>query len=72
VIRDGIWLMVDLRAGRTNVLFNLFPHLRTSLVLDTVQYKAPSKSIYSMQLLDQLAKVAVEMMRPAAFINRPY
>lgn len=71
-IRDGIWLMVDLRAGRTDVLFNLFPHLRTSLVQDTVQDKLPSKSIYSMQLLDQLAKVAVEMMRPAAFINRPY
>jgi len=71
-IRDGIWLMVDLRAGRTTVLFNLFPHLRTSFVQDVVQYKVPSKSIYSMELLDKLAKVAVEMMRPAAFFNRPY
>lgn len=72
VVRDGIRLMVDLRAGRTDVLFNLFPHLQRQLVQDTVQDKLPSKSIYSMQLLDQLAAVAVEMMRPTAFFNRPY
>jgi len=72
VIRDGIWLIVDLRAGRTDVLFNLFPHLQRQLVQDTVLDKQPSKSIYSMELLDKLAAVAVEMMRPAAFFNRPY
>jgi len=72
VIRDGIWLIVDLRAGRTDVLFNLFPHLQRQLVQDTVLDKQPSKSIYSMELLDKLAAVAVEMMRPASFFNRPY
>lgn len=72
VLRDGIWLMVDLRAGRTDVLFNLFPHLRRQFVRDTVQDKLPFKPIYDMQLLDKLAAVAVEMMRPASFFNRPY
>jgi hypothetical protein len=30
-VRDGIRLMLDLRAGRTDVLFELFPHLANTL-----------------------------------------
>ncbi len=30
-IRDGVRLIMDLRAGRTGVLFELFPHLESTL-----------------------------------------
>lgn len=72
VVREGIWLITDLRAGRTDVLFNLFPHLQRQLVQDTVQDNLPFKPVFNTQMLDKLAAIAVEMMRPAAFFNRPY
>lgn len=72
VIRDGIWLIVDLRAGRTDVLFNLFPHLRGSLVQDTVLDKMPSKPIYNPTLLDDLVKVAFEALRPDLIRYLPF
>lgn len=58
VIRDGIRLIVDLRAGHTDVLFALFPFVRQQLVQYNVPDNVPDKPA-GLKPLKGLAAVAM-------------
>jgi len=59
-VRQGIALIVDLRAGRTDVLFALFPHLRLPVVPDIVLDKSPNDD-YGMDFISKLVAVVDEV-----------
>lgn len=63
-VRDGLALILDLRAGRTDVLFALFPHLRLpavpASVPDIVLDKPPADP-YGQDFLKRLVAVVDEV-----------
>lgn len=63
VVRASVPLMADLQAGRLDVLFSLFPHLRAQFVQDTVLDKAR----YDCELLERLVDIAAEVLLPPAY-----
>lgn len=68
VVRQGIALIVDLRAGRTDVLFALFPYLRARIVQDNVQDKPRwEEEDYGETFAKRLMQVVEDNLPPGGF-----
>lgn len=63
-IRDGIRLMCDLRRGKLDVLFELFPWVRAEF-LDYMQALQPDKSATEQRLEQQLARLEKLLLQQA-------
>lgn len=66
-IRLGLPLITDLKAGRLDMLFYLFPHLRAQFVQDTVQYKTPYEGS---EFVEKLVEVAMQAITPVIYLRR--
>ena len=58
-IRDGIRLICDLRAGRLDVLFELFPWVSTALA----EQGAPSENASAKALREQLERIEYQLLQ---------
>lgn len=63
-IRDGIRLICDLRQGKLDVLFELFPWVRAEF-LDYMQSLQPDKSAAEQRLEQQLARLEKLLLQQA-------
>lgn len=63
-IRDGIRLVCDLRRGKLDVLFELFPWVRAEF-LDYMQSLQPDKSAAEARLEQQLARLEKLLLQQA-------
>ena len=61
-IRDGIRLITDLRAGRMDVLFELFPWVRTDFLdyMSTLQPQSNEPNLALQQQITRLEKILLE------------
>lgn len=63
-VRDGIRLICDLRQGKLDVLFELFPWVRAEF-LDYMQSLQPDKSAAEQRLEQQLARLEKLLLQQA-------
>lgn len=61
-IRDGLRLIVDLRAGRLDVLFELFPWVQAEFLkyLESIQPLKPEPEFQLQQQLERLERLMLE------------
>lgn len=55
-VRDGIRLICDLRAGRTDVLFELFPWIKNEMVQSTTSHPESALEVHLKRLEELIGK----------------